>query len=69
MAVVTISRHFGAGGLTLGENLCDRFGFQLVDREAVPATVKGSIEFTSACPDSALAMALNLEGVPGHIRV
>ncbi len=31
MAVVTISRHFGAGGHTLGERLCERFGFQLAD--------------------------------------
>lgn len=31
MVVVTISRHFGAGGHTLGERLCERFGFQLVD--------------------------------------
>ena len=31
MVVVTISRHFGAGGHTLGEKLRERFGFQLVD--------------------------------------
>jgi cytidylate kinase len=31
MAVVTISRQFGAGGWTLGEKLCERFGFHLVD--------------------------------------
>jgi len=31
MAVVTISRQFGAGGRTLGEKLCERFGFHLVD--------------------------------------
>lgn len=31
MAVVTISRQFGAGGRTLGEKLCERFGFSLVD--------------------------------------
>jgi cytidylate kinase len=31
MAVITISRQFGAGGRTLGEKLCERFGFQLVD--------------------------------------
>jgi cytidylate kinase len=31
MALITVSRHFGAGGHTLGENLRDRFGFQLVD--------------------------------------
>ena len=31
MAVITISRQFGAGGRTLGEKLCERFGFHLVD--------------------------------------
>lgn len=35
MAVVTISRHFGAGGHTLGEKLCERFGFHLVDQLAI----------------------------------
>ena len=35
MAVVTISRHFGAGGHTVGEKLCERFGFQLVDASVV----------------------------------
>ncbi len=31
MAAITISRQFGAGGRTLGERLCQRFGFHLVD--------------------------------------
>lgn len=31
MAVVTISRQFGAGGRTLAEKLCERFGFKLAD--------------------------------------
>lgn len=35
MAVVTISRHFGAGGSTMGEKLCERFGFRLVDASVV----------------------------------
>lgn len=35
MALVTISRHFGAGGHTLGEKLCERFGFHLVDELAI----------------------------------
>ncbi len=37
MAIITISRHFGAGGHTLGERLCDRFGFQLVDASVIKA--------------------------------
>lgn len=35
MVVVTISRHFGAGGHTLGERLCARFGFRLVDEDVI----------------------------------
>jgi cytidylate kinase len=35
MAVVTISRQFGAGGRTLGEKLCERFKFRLVDEFAI----------------------------------
>ena len=31
MAAITISRQFGAGGRTLGEKLCERFRFRLVD--------------------------------------
>ena len=37
-----------------------KFGFQLIDRSKVPAAVQASVEFTSACPASALAMALSL---------
>jgi cytidylate kinase len=35
MAVVTISRHFGAGGHTLGQKLCERFDYRLVDASVV----------------------------------
>jgi cytidylate kinase len=35
MAVVTISRHFGAGGHTLGQMLCERFDFRLTDASVV----------------------------------
>jgi cytidylate kinase len=35
MAVVTISRQFGAGGWTLGEKLSRRFGFHLVDKTVI----------------------------------
>jgi cytidylate kinase len=46
MAVITISRQFGAGGRTLGEKLCERFGFHLVDEHVIEelaskAKVKG----------------------------
>jgi cytidylate kinase len=35
MICVTISRHFGAGGHSLAEKLCERFGFHLVDDSVV----------------------------------
>jgi amino-acid N-acetyltransferase len=35
-----------------------RFGFHPVERSQVPAAVRQSVEFTTACPASALAMAL-----------
>ncbi len=35
MAVVTISRHFGAGGHTLGEKLCERFDFHMADASVI----------------------------------
>jgi cytidylate kinase len=46
MAAITISRQFGAGGRTLGERLCDRFKFRLVDEFVIDelarkAKVKG----------------------------
>jgi amino-acid N-acetyltransferase len=37
-----------------------KFGFREVDRAQVPEKVKQSVEFTTACPDTALAMALKL---------
>jgi Cytidylate kinase-like family len=46
MAALTVSRQFGAGGRTLGERLCRRFGFRLVDEFVIDelarkAKVKG----------------------------
>jgi arsenate reductase (thioredoxin) len=37
-----------------------RFGFRTVERADVPPAVKQSVEFTTACPDSALVMAVAL---------
>jgi amino-acid N-acetyltransferase len=39
-----------------------RFGFHTVPRKEVDPAVQRSIEFTSACPESALAMRLDLPG-------
>jgi len=35
MAVITISRQFGAGGWTLGKRLCEHFGFELITEEVI----------------------------------
>ena len=39
-----------------------RFGFRAVSRSEVPAGVRGSVEFVSACPESARTMAADLAG-------
>ncbi len=33
-----------------------RFGFHVIRRDEVPERVRGSVEFTTACPDTALVM-------------
>jgi amino-acid N-acetyltransferase len=38
-----------------------RFGFEITPRNALPASLQASAEFRGACPDSAIAMTLNLE--------
>lgn len=45
---------------TTAESWFPRFGFSRVSREDVPASVKQSVEFTSACPASATVMKLAL---------
>jgi cytidylate kinase len=35
MAVITISRQFGAGGLTLGRMIAEKFGYTLADTEII----------------------------------
>jgi len=41
---------------TTAERFFPKFGFSRIDRAEVPASVQQSIEFTSACPASAVAM-------------
>jgi cytidylate kinase len=40
MAVITISRQFGAGGRTLGEQLASRLGYALVDEDIIEQTAQ-----------------------------
>ena len=51
--------HFYLLTETAGEYF-PRFGFQPIDRAEVPDLVQTSVEFTSACPASALAMSLSI---------
>ncbi len=40
MAVITISRQFGAGGITLGQQLAERLGYHYVDKALVGEVAK-----------------------------
>jgi len=42
---------------TTADAFFPRFGFVAVERQSMPAAIQGSIEFQSACPASAIAMA------------
>jgi amino-acid N-acetyltransferase len=45
---------------TTAEDYFPRFGFDQIERTAVPASVRTSIEFTFACPSSATVMRKSL---------
>lgn len=38
-----------------------KFGFRSIERSKVPDLVRSSVEFTTACPESAIAMELNMQ--------
>ena len=45
---------------TTAERFFPRFGFEPIGREQVPPFVRGSVEFQSACPASAIVMRKQL---------
>lgn len=45
---------------TTAEHFFPRFGFERIEREAVPESVRQSVEFRSACPASAIVMRKQL---------
>jgi amino-acid N-acetyltransferase len=47
---------------TTAADFFPRFGFQSVSRDEVPDDVKQSVEFTGACPASAVVMRARLHG-------
>ena len=46
---------------TTAEHFFPRFGFERIERAAVPRSVRSSVEFTSACPSSATVMRKPIE--------
>jgi amino-acid N-acetyltransferase len=63
-AILQLARGRGVGAVYLLTETATaffaRFGFVTVDRAEIPATVRRSVEFTVACPATAVAMALEL---------
>ena len=49
---------------TTAERYFPRFGFERIDRSAVPDAVRESAEFRGACPESATVMRLSLSPGP-----
>lgn len=45
---------------TTAERFFPKFGFEQITRDEVPETVRASVEFTSACPASAIVMRKRL---------
>ena len=45
---------------TTAERFFPQFGFEPIDREQVPPSVRASVEFQSACPASAIVMRKQL---------
>jgi len=63
-AAIDLARERGVPALFLLTTTADgyfpRFGFERIERTQVPATVRESVEFTSACPASAVVMRKTL---------
>ncbi len=45
---------------TTADRFFPRFGFEQITRDDVPTSVRASVEFTSACPQSAIVMRKRL---------
>tara|TARA_B100000315_G_scaffold259252_1_gene314512 strand:- start:1642 stop:2094 length:453 start_codon:yes stop_codon:yes gene_type:complete len=66
LAALALSRKHGAGTIYLltetAQAFFTRLGFKAVPRNKVPASVRTSVEFTVACPDTVQAMVLQEPG-------
>lgn len=63
-----VERAWGEGASSVSlltesaEGFFPRFGFEVVERVALPDALAGSVELTGACPESAVAMTLRVPG-------
>jgi amino-acid N-acetyltransferase len=68
-AAIQMARDRGLPALFLLTTTADRyfskFGFERIERNEVPDGVKTSVEFTSACPASAIVMRKSLQAGTG----
>jgi amino-acid N-acetyltransferase len=64
IAAIDLARINGASTVylltTTAEQFFPKFGFERIPRADVPALVQTSVEFTSACPESAAVMRRQL---------
>jgi len=63
-AAIQLARDLGVPAIylltTTAERYFPKFGFARIERREVPETVQASVEFTSACPSSAIVMRKSL---------
>jgi amino-acid N-acetyltransferase len=63
-AALELAGRHGAGEVflltTTAERFFPKFGFEPITRDEVPASVRTSVEFQSACPSSAIVMRKRL---------
>ena len=63
-AAIRLAQHLQAPAIylltTTAEGFFPKFGFERIARDEVPAGVRASVEFTSACPSSATVMRKSL---------
>jgi amino-acid N-acetyltransferase len=63
-AALSLAKAHGAEAVflltTTAERFFPKFGFEPIARDEVPASVRASVEFTSACPASAIVMRKRL---------
>ena len=63
-AATSLARQLGVPALflltTTAEDFFPRFGFHRIRRDAVPSSIRESVEFTTACPSTAIVMMKTL---------